>query len=179
VTIAAIAPAEDLSVSLADPEPTADGATSNTVTATGTDADGDPVTGLTVAFASTGGHTFGPVTDHGNGTYSAGFTTTTTAGASTITATAGDAVGTTTLTQKPGPATTVAVGLAPKTIPADGESKSTVTATVADAHGNGIAGRSVSFTASGTQTFADTVTDAGDGRYTVELTASDAPAPSP
>jgi hypothetical protein len=60
-----------------------------TVTLTARDAFGNPETtgGLTVAFALSGmaGGTFGPVTDHGNGTYSAVFTATS-AGMGTVTA---------------------------------------------------------------------------------------------
>jgi hypothetical protein len=137
--------------------------------------------GSTVVFGlgnGTGQGTFGPVTDNGNGTYTATFTGTT-AGTNTITATIdGTALTSTapTVTVTPGaidPAqTTVAVN--PNSIPNSGAA--TVTLTAKDANGNQetTGGATVTFgvgNGSAQGTFG-TVTDNNDGTYTVTFTAT-------
>jgi adhesin/invasin len=63
----------------------ATGVATRTVTAIAQSASGAPVPGLAVTFASTDtGQTFGPVTAHGDGSYTATLTGSTTAGAATI-----------------------------------------------------------------------------------------------
>ncbi|MGH2874241.1 MAG: Ig-like domain-containing protein, partial [Solirubrobacteraceae bacterium] len=74
----------------------------STVTATVTDAAGDPITTDAVSFsASPSGVTIGPVTNNGNGSYTATITSSETAGQVTITATDTSAAltGAATLTQ--------------------------------------------------------------------------------
>lgn len=82
----------------------ASGSATTTVTATSHTGSGVGVEGLAVSFASTDpGHTFDPVTDNGDGSYSAVLHGSQTVGDATITATAAgnpDVVGTTTLTQE-------------------------------------------------------------------------------
>lgn len=66
----------------------ADGASTTVVTAHDAGADGVPVAGDTIEFSSTDtGQVIGPVTDNGDGTYTATITASTTSGPSTITAT--------------------------------------------------------------------------------------------
>jgi hypothetical protein len=71
----------------------ADGQATASAGATVLDAYGNPVSGATVAFATSGDVTFGPVTDNGDGTYSATITASTTGGDETITAAIGELTG--------------------------------------------------------------------------------------
>jgi invasin-like protein len=77
-----------VSVALTPPSITADGTSTSLATATVNGQDGQPAIGATVDFTSSDpGETIGPVTDNGDGTYSATITASTTAGFATITAT--------------------------------------------------------------------------------------------
>ncbi|MEI2702168.1 MAG: invasin domain 3-containing protein [Baekduia sp.] len=170
-------PATGVAVGLSPGSIVANGASTSTVTATVTDAQGHLLSGESVSFSSSdAGATIGLVSDHGDGTYTATVTSSTTAHAITITATdssvAPSVAGHTTLTQTPGPATGVAVGLSPGSIVANGASTSTVTATVTDSHGNPVAGDSVGFSASDVGVHFGSVTDHGDGTYTATVTSS-------
>jgi Subtilase family/Invasin, domain 3 len=71
-----------------------------------------------------------------------------------------------------GPPTSLSLTLSPQSIPADGTSASTATATVTDANGNRITGNRVSFTSDDTGLHVGAVTDHGDGTYTAALTSS-------
>ncbi|MBV8982567.1 MAG: Ig-like domain repeat protein [Acidimicrobiia bacterium] len=66
------------------------------------------------------------------------------------------------------------VSLNPSSVPPNGTSTSTVTATLTDGHGNGVPGRPVTFTTSGDAVIGP-VTDHGDGTYTATITASTTP----
>lgn len=105
-------PAAEVQVSLSPSSITADGSSQSTVTAKVTDAGGQAVQGDAIAFSSDGGQSFGPVTDHGDGSYSAVLTSTTKAGSSTVTArdtSVSPAVsGSAQLRQTPVPATRIA-----------------------------------------------------------------------
>lgn len=92
-------PAAHIAVQLTPSSILASGSSTSTVTATVTDANGNRVPGAAVTFkpaAQLGG---GGATDHGDGTYTATYTSTTSAGPVTITATAGSASGQATLNQ--------------------------------------------------------------------------------
>ncbi len=134
-------PAAIVQVTLDDDALVADGSASTTATATVTDAYGNAVAGGDeVVFAGDGGQAIGPVTDHGDGVYSATVTTTTRAGAYAISATdrsgAAPVHGAAQLTQLAGPAARLALTLAPAAIVADGAATTTATVVVSDAHGN-------------------------------------------
>lgn len=78
-------PAEEVVVSLSPPSIPADGASTSTATATVFDANGYRLIGEEVVFESTDpGHRIGPVTDNGDGTYTAQITASTTPGTATI-----------------------------------------------------------------------------------------------
>ena len=64
--------------------------------------------------------------------------------------------------------------VSPSSIPADGTSTATATASVRDSSGNPLAGENVVFSTSGDVTFGS-VTDKGDGTYQVTVTASATP----
>lgn len=84
----------------------ADGSSTSTVTVAVQDQLGNPLAGETVVLASSdAGTAFGPVTDEGDGTYTATVTSTTNVGDVTITAIVGSANGEGTLTQTEIPAT--------------------------------------------------------------------------
>src|SRR5207245_7381796 len=77
--------AAHLSLSLSPDTISANGVAPTTATATVTDAHSNPVAGDTVTFSTSGDVTFGSTTDHGDGTYTATITSSTTAGDETIT----------------------------------------------------------------------------------------------
>jgi hypothetical protein len=128
-------------------------------------------------FASSGGQHVGPVTNNGDGTYTATITSTKTAGRATITATdssaSGNPSGAATLTQVAGPAASTALVLEPASLVADGLSQSSATVTVTDANGNRVVGDPVAVASSGGQPVGPVV-DHGDGTYTARITATTA-----
>lgn len=161
----------------------ADGTSTATVTATVTDAGGNPVPGDRLVFGSTDpGERFGEVVDHGDGTYSVPVTASTLAGEQTITATDTwadpDVSGTAALTQLPGPATQVSLVLQPAAIAADGASTTTATATVVDANGNPVAGEQIAFASSDAGEQIGAVSDHGDGTYSTLVRSSTAIGPA-
>jgi Invasin, domain 3 len=102
-------PATAMSVALSPSSIVANGTSTTTATATVTDAQPHPIAGDHVTFASTdAGDVIGSVTDHGDGTYTATVTSSTTAQTATITATDSSVspgvTGHATLTQTPPPA---------------------------------------------------------------------------
>jgi adhesin/invasin len=154
------------------------------VTFSAEDASGNPVSGLTdVVFgldpSSTGSGTFGPVTDNGDGTYTATFTATT-AGPVTFNASTGGTTVTDSqsVTITAGPASAATSSL---TSPADGGSVASgdtvpVTLTAQDAAGNPVAGLTdvvfgLAPGSTGSGNFG-AVTDNGDGTYTATFTAT-------
>jgi adhesin/invasin len=167
----------DLDLELSSPSVVADGTSTVTATVTVTTNAGAGAFAEPVAITSSGGQSVSSVEDHGDGTYTATIRSTTTSGVATITATDRALVRTATLTQRPGPATQVALALSPSTIPGDAVSTSTATATVRDVYGNPVPGDAVTIRTDGTQTVG-AVTDAGDGTYRATITASRVPAPS-
>jgi len=80
-------PATGVAVALEPASIVADGASTTTVVATVENELGAGVAGETVVFESAGGNQVGPTVDHGDGTYSAVVTSTTSPGQVTITAT--------------------------------------------------------------------------------------------
>ncbi len=81
-------PASSVAVSVSPASIIANGKSTTTATAKVKDAGGNPLSGDSLAFTSTaGGEHIGPVTNHGNGTYSATITAGTAAKPVTITAT--------------------------------------------------------------------------------------------
>ena len=155
----------------------ADGAATATATATVTDAGGNPVPGDQLQFSATDpGVRFGPVVDHGDGTYAAAVTASTAVGSRTITAedvwASPSVSGSATLTQTPGPASQVALTLQPASVPADGASTTTATATVADAGGHPVSGDDLAFSSTEAGQVIGPVVDHGDGTYTAQITSS-------
>jgi adhesin/invasin len=154
----------------------ADGTSTSTITVALRDAAGSPLTsgGDAVALTTTAG-TLGPVSDNGNGTYTATLTAPSTAGSATVSGTVNGATITDTaeVTFTPrGPSTATSIITAsPTTVPADGASTSTITVELRDSAGNPLTtgGAAVEvFTTAGTF---GPVTDHGNGTYTSTLTA--------
>lgn len=170
----AAGPATNVVVSLSPPVIAANGSSTTTATATVTDSGVNPVAGDAVTFTSDGGQAIGATTDHGDGTYTTAITSTSTPGHSTITATDTSVTpgvnGTAGLTQF-GPAAQLALSLTPSSIPADGASTSTATATITDAGGNPVVGDAINFTSDGGQAIGAT-TDHVDGTYTATITST-------
>src|SRR5207249_3294927 len=103
--------AAHLSLSLTTATDPPDGDATATATATVTDAFSNPVSGDTVTFSTSGDVTFGSTTDNGDGTYSATFTSSTTAGDETITGHDGLITGTATLHEHAGAAAHLSLSL--------------------------------------------------------------------
>ena len=175
--------ATNLSLRVAPSSIVANGASTSTATATITDANGNPVAGDTVAFSSSDpGDQIGAVTNNGDGTYTATITSSTTSQPATITATdntvSPSISRSATLTETPGPAAKVTVGLVPSSILADGSSTSTATATLTDANGNPETGDSVAFSSSAPGERIGAVTNEGGGTYTATITSSTTAGPA-
>ena len=149
---------------------TANGTSTAAATVTAVDAYGNALDGEPVTI--TGHPGIGVVTDHHDGTYTATITSTTSAGTSTITAADGSATDARTLTQVAGPPASVSLVLSPGSIAADGTSTATATATVADANGNPISGRNVTFGSTDAGQAITSPVDHHDGTYTATITSS-------
>ena len=132
----------------------ANGSSTSTATARIADIQNRPLaTEPQVSFASSdSGEKIGPVTNNGDGTYSATVTSSTTVGTPTIMATdstnSPGASGQAKLTQTAGPTTSVHLTLSPRSIVANGSSTSTAIATITDAQGHRLAGDRLSFASS-------------------------------
>lgn len=142
-----------------------------------------PAGGASGTFASSGTNTeSGDVTDAAGVATSSAFTANDTAGHFQVSAADADHPSLTaaelSLRTLPGAAASIAVAAAPATVPADGVSTTTITATVTDAHGNGVAGEDVGLATSDAFESLGPVTDHGDGTYTATLIAGTDPAPA-
>lgn len=198
--------ASEATLTLGHPYLSASGplSTPATVLVTDNNSPPDPIPGLQPQLSASGNDTHGPVTDNGNGTYSA---TVTASGAGTQTITAAvpnqcGATGTASLDVY-GPATKVSLALNRTSFPATGMPQPQpnllsitgntqqsaeympavydpelavpeATATVTDATGNMVPADTVTFAASGGITFEPTVNN-GDGTYSVEMVSSTTP----
>lgn len=166
----------DVSVSLAPASIPANGRSTTVATVTVVDSLlGGPLAGQVVAVSSTDPNDrIGPVTDNGDGTYSATITSSQTAGMPTIQATDNSvpgSSGTAQLTQTPA-STNVAVSLSPDTISANGRATSAVTITITDLDGNRLTGQTVNLTSSDMNQQVSSVAEVGDGEYTATIRAS-------
>ena len=172
---------ETVKVKFADDSIIADGTSTTTVTAIVTSA-GVRVTGHTIVFtASDSGVQFGATSEKANGAYVATLTSSTVAGTVIISATdesvTPTAAGEATLSQTAGPATTINLALSPTSIVANGNSYTTATATVADAHGNPVTGDTVAFSSSDPGQVVEKVTNSGNGTYSGLIRSSTTPGP--
>ncbi|WP_162249782.1 MULTISPECIES: invasin domain 3-containing protein [unclassified Nocardioides] len=169
-------PVTDVSVDVADDTIVATGADSTTVSATASLEDGTKVSGLEVVFDSTDpSQSFGPVTDHGDGTYSATLMGSTTAGAATVTATAKGSTGVYDVSGSAGVTTegyVLNVGAVTGKLVATGADSLTVSATAESASGTPLSGLPVTFQSSDPGQSFGTVTDHGDGSYSATLSGS-------
>jgi adhesin/invasin len=148
------------------------------------DGNNNPVMGQAVTFSSSLGGSFGTVTDNGDGTYSAPFTSTT-AGAASITASVGGSAfgataATVTVKADSGNLSTAnsSLAAAPASIVANGVATSIITLSLKDAHNNAVSGLSVGFASSLGGSTIGSVTDHGDGTYSAPLTGTTAGAAS-
>lgn len=157
----------------------ANGSSTSTITVTLRDAFGNPLTsgGNAVALTTSRG-SLGAVSDHGDGTYTATLTSSTTVGTATITGAVGGVaivdnatveftqVGTPTGAASPTHSTITAD---PVAIPADGSSTSTINVRLIDAGGASLTSGGDRVTLSTTRGTLGPVTDRGDGTYTATL----------
>ncbi|MHC8346620.1 Ig-like domain-containing protein [Pseudomonas sp. RT6P73] len=152
----------------------ANGAASNAVTATVTDAHGNPLAAQSVAFTASNGATIDPsavTNDQGQVQVTL---TNTKAGVSTVTATVnGQAVSVDTTFIADTSTATLASGnlvVSSNGALANGAASNAVTATVTDAHGNPLAAQSVAFTASNGATIDPSAVTNDQGQVQVTLT---------
>ncbi|HKI41001.1 MAG TPA: invasin domain 3-containing protein, partial [Mycobacterium sp.] len=170
---------ETVKVKFASDSIVADGASTTTVTAVVTSA-GVRVTGHTIVFTATPtGVQFGATSEKANGAYVATLTSSTVAGTVIVSATdesvTPTAAGDGTLTQTAGPASTIGLALSPTSIVANGNSYTTATATVADAHGNPVTADTVAFSSSNPGQVVESVTNSGNGTYSALIRSSTMP----
>jgi Invasin, domain 3 len=156
----------------------ADGATTATATIRVFDEFGNEVTDGPVSLDTGGGPTASPLQLGSDGSFTSTLTATTTPGEFPITAEATGVEPAVTdsawFTQTFLPASQLDVALQPASIPADGSSTTTVTATVEDELGVGIDGETVEFGSSGDNEIGPTV-DNGDGTYSAEVRSTTNP----
>jgi hypothetical protein len=170
---------ETVKVKFASDSIVADGTSTTTVTAVVTSA-GVRVTGHTIVFtASDAGVRFGATGEKANGAYIATLTSSTVAGTVIVSATdesvTPTAAGDGTLTQTAGRASTIGLALSPTSIVANGNSYTTATATVADAHGNPVTADKVAFSSSDPGQVVESVTNDGNGTYSALIRSSTTP----
>ncbi|MBO0732415.1 MAG: Ig-like domain repeat protein, partial [Acidimicrobiaceae bacterium] len=118
------------------------------------------------------GETISPVTDAGNGTYTATITSSKTVGTATITATDGAITGNATLTQTVGPPATITVQVSPGAIVAGGTSSAKATATVTDGEGHPVPNDTIAFSSSDPGQFFGPVSTTSNGSYSAEIRSS-------
>jgi adhesin/invasin len=176
---AAAAPVETVTVTLSPSKIVADGVSSSTATAA-VSFGRVRLIGQTVVFSSSdGGIRFGPTIDNLNGTYTAMLTSSRVAGVATVTATtssgANKASGQTTLAETPGPASSMALSVAPPSITANGTSYATATVTVADGNGNPIPTDAVTFSSSDPGQQIVGTANNGGGTYSALIRSSTTP----
>ncbi|WP_244929314.1 invasin domain 3-containing protein [Nocardioides sp. W7] len=157
----------------------ATGTDTRTIIATARTAGGARFPGLGVTFSSTDpDQSFGPVTDYGDGTYSATLTGSTTVGTATVTATAAgstpahDVLGTLDVETE---GYSVAVAPVAETLVATGADSTTVTATAVTTSGKRLDGLTVSFTSTDPAQTLGTVAAQGNGTYSTTLQGSTNP----
>ncbi|HVS44493.1 MAG TPA: invasin domain 3-containing protein [Candidatus Dormibacteraeota bacterium] len=164
-----------LTIALSPQTVTADGRSTSVATATATDSAGVGVPVDTVTFSSAsdngGSVKIGAVSNNGDGTYSATITAGTKADNETITAADRAMTASASLAEIPGPAASMTMSLGAATLPSDGTSTTTASATVSDAFGNRRASDTVAFHTDGHVTFGPTVNQGG-GLYTSTVTSS-------
>lgn len=155
---------------------TADGMSKATVTVQLKDANGNSLTasGGSVTLSTTAG-TLGPVSDKGDGTYTAIVTSPTTVGTGVVSAKLNGQALSQTANVKfiPGAASASqsVLSASPTTLTANGSSKSTITVQLKDANGNNLTASGGTVTLSTTEGTLGAVTDRRDGSYTAQLTA--------
>ena len=154
----------------------ANGTATNSVKATVTDANGNPVSGVSVGFSANNGASIAATgTSDANGEIELTLTSTT-AGISTVTAVLGSASVTADVTFVADSTTaTLAAGslvVVTDNAIASGTVDNSVKATVTDANGNPVSGVSVSFSASNSATIAATGTSDANGEIELTLTST-------
>jgi hypothetical protein len=167
-----IGPPRSVSVSVSATSVPADGTTSSQLTATVTDVNGNPVPDTLVGFNTTlGTLSASSAVTNASGVATDTITSTKT-GTATVTATASGVSGTATVTFTAGAPAKVAVSAAPSSVPADGSTASTVTATVTDKYGNPVPGTPVGFGTTLGSLSATTVATNADGQAQVTITST-------
>ena len=155
---------------------TADGSSTATITVTAKDTNDNNrgASGGLVSLSTDLG-TLGPVTDHGDGTYTATFTAATVTGTAHITGTiAGVAIGhAATVSLVPGPADAAhtVISATPGTLAANGTATAAILVQAEDAHGNLLTASGGAVSLSATIGSLSGVTDNHDGTYTATYTA--------
>lgn len=164
----------------ADPtQLTADGTSTSTITVQLKDASDQNVTsgGDTVTLTTNRG-ALTPVTDNGNGTYTATLTSSTTSGTATISGIVNTQAITDTasvLFVAPPSKATSTITASPTSIVADGASTSTITVQLKDAGGSNIPVGGATVTLATNRGSLSPVTDQANGTYTATLTSSGTP----
>ena len=155
----------------------ANGVATSTITVQAKDTYGNDLSGSggAVTLHPTVG-TIGTITDNGNGTYTATFTSATATGDSFITGTIGGntITGSASVSLTPGTVSTArtAISTSPTTLVANGSTQSTVTVQAKDANGNDLTTSGGAVTLHPTLGTIGTVINNNDGTYTATFTSS-------
>ncbi len=165
---------------------TANGTAQAVITIQARDDDDSPVPGGgdEIILSTTAGTLSSSVTDHGDGTYTAILTASTSVETATITGTInGEIIGDSATVDfvtdtgdlnEPDPDAS-RVTVVPSTVPADGSAQATVTVELRNAFGNPIISGGDNVTVAATSGTVSAVTDNGDGTYTVTVIAPGTP----
>ncbi len=147
----------------------ADGTTSTTVTLGVSAPGGTPLAGQPVSLSLSGPGTLGPLTDLGNGSYTATYTASTTAGSAWITVVDGSVSRQIGLVDQPGPPASMSIQATPDPVHVSGQTRPQVVISVSllDAQGNVVEGGGLSVAVSGDATLAAWIIEDVPGLYLI------------
>jgi Invasin, domain 3/Galactose oxidase, central domain len=145
----------------------ADGTSSSTITIRVADGHGAPLAGQTLSLSLSGTGTIGTVTDHGDGSYTAAYTTSTTSGPATVTIVDGLVTRQMGFYATPGLPAAINLVADPATVHVSGTNPPRVDLQleVVDAFGNPTEGGTLTMTTSGDATIAAGASEALEGYY--------------
>ncbi len=145
----------------------ADGTSSATIIAHVADGHGAPLAGQTLGLSLSGPGNLGPVTDHGDGSYTASYTTSTTSGSAVVTIVTGSVARQIGFYASPGLPASILVSANSPTVHVSGTSRPSVDLAIAvlDAYGNPTEGGTLTVTTSGDATITATTYEVLEGYY--------------
>ncbi|KIP52903.1 Ig-like domain-containing protein [Leucobacter komagatae] len=183
VTLTRLAgPAHELTANLANDRLTADGVSWTKLMITAADLHGNAIAGEPIAAVGSDDIVVGPITDIGDGTYTAEVTARTVAGSATITVTDTSVAPALTrqvpLTLVAGEPAEADLVLEDDVLPADGESETTLEASIRDAHGNAVSNAALAVTSDDPGQWFSAAQETAPGVYRLTVRTSTTPGKS-